>query len=79
MAPSASRSGGRCVRHWQKRLYGQVLIVILRVGPGSLVCSSVTVDALQLLEMNRDLPPVGGAFGVEDKGGFGSGGHLSMN
>ena len=53
--------------------------VILRASPDSLVCSFVTVNALQLLEMNRDLPPVGGAFGVEDKGCLSSGGHLSMN
>jgi hypothetical protein len=44
-----------------------------------LVCNFVPVDALQLLEMNRDLLSVGGTFGVEDKRGLGGGRHLPVD
>ena len=46
---------------------------------GSLVCNLVAVDALQLLQINRDFPPVGGTFGVEDERGLVGGRHLSVD
>jgi len=48
-------------------------------GLNSLVCDLVTVDILQLLEVNRDFLPVWGAFGVKDERGLGSGGHVSVD
>jgi len=50
-----------------------------RTGSDSLVCDLVAVDALQLLEVNRDFPPIWGTFGVKDERGFGSSGHVSVD
>jgi len=44
-----------------------------------IVCDFVTVDILQLLEIDRYFLPVRGALGVKDKRRLGSGGHLSAN
>ena len=63
MAPSVYWSGWGYVRRWQLMSYD--LASIRRVGSDPLVCNFVTIDALQLLEMDRGFPLVGGAVGVE--------------
>ena len=44
----------------------------------SLICNFATVDALQLLKADRNLPPIGGAVS-EDERGLGSGRNLSVD
>lgn len=44
-----------------------------------LVCNSVAIDTLQLFEINRRFPPVGGALSVEDERRLGYSGHVSVN
>ena len=58
-------------------IYGQAWI--WRVDPRLLVCDFVTVDALELLKIDRDFLPVWGTFGIENERGLGGSRHLSVN